>query len=171
MELKKCPICGFPNDKSASLCEECDHKFIEYFDDDEEREVYHKEHVYYEIKKKKEKIDSDKREFSSLVHLFGFFLVNVLIILSLIGIDKKWGTSFDIYLTNAVTKKGFLGFDSAWFIKNLDTIKYISGFTFFQLIYNIILFKHIDSKKVLILFNVFVVLCLMVVVIVMFLLK
>jgi len=167
MELKKCPICGFPNDKTASTCEECEHKFVEYFDEEEEREVFHREQVNYKYKKKEAEIYTKKREFNSLVHLFGFFVLNILCILGLIGADKKWGYILDNCLINVTTRNGFLGFDPTWFVLNLQTIKYITTFTLFQLIFNLLIIKHIDDDKVLIFYNVFVMMCLIVIVIAM----
>ena len=158
MELKKCPICGMPNDKSAKKCTECGHKFVAYFDEEEKKAAYKKESLLYRKKRKEEKEQYEKRTFASFWHIFGYYILNLILIIVLLKLGKLYSAMIDNFITKSLGMLSESGIDVEGVANSLQSIKFILGITIFQLLYNLFLFFRVDIKKILIWYNLLVIL-------------
>lgn len=160
MNLKKCPICEMPNDAEATFCEECGHKFdvdLSHLTREEIKHLFFQERNKYSKKLESKLKEERQREFYSLQHLFGYYVVNILAIMGIIMLLNRFGLKIDAFLYSIVNSLKLLNRSFSYFQANYYTIKYGIFIVIFQFFFNMLQLRKIEKKGVLAIFNILVV--------------
>jgi hypothetical protein len=160
MNLRKCPICEMPNDADCECCEECGHDFtadLTGLTRDEITAIFQKERFKYQGKLKIKAKEEHQREFYSLQHLFGYYVVNILAIMGIIMLLNRFGYKIDDFFHSIAHALRLTKESAGFFRANYYTIKYGIFIVIFQLFFNMFQLRKIDKKIVLVIFNVLIV--------------
>jgi len=160
MKLKKCPICEMPNDAEACNCEECGHEFnvdLSHLTREEVKALFLKERNKYNYKLQDKLKEERQREFYSLQHLFGYYVVNILAIMGIIMLLNRFGLKVDAFLYSIANSLKLMNRSFSYFQAHFYTIKYALIIIVFQIFFNMLQLRKIDKKIVLAIFNILIV--------------